>query len=144
MTTIEMIIDEICAECKNYFTVDTFFGKFTITDGVISLPSCIKDGQYYRIVGSIFNDGVYQAPTSDLTDETFDGAVWAMAVPPNVVALAAEIEEYNKSDAAQISPYTSESFGGYSYSRNTDSNGLPIQWKTVFVNKLNRYRRIHL
>lgn len=144
MTTVEMIIDEICAECKNYFTVGTFYDTFTITDGEISLSSSIKDGQYFRIVGSLFNDGVYQAHTSDLIDETFDGAVWAMAVPPNVVALAAEIEEYNKSEAAQISPYTSESFGGYSYSRNTDSNGLPIQWKTVFANKLNRYRRIHL
>lgn len=139
-----LIIDKICAECRNYFWTCKFYGVFDIVGGRISLPDAIQNGQYFRIIGSTFNDGVYQAPNVKLTDETFDGAIWAMAVPPTVIALAAEIDEYNNSDAAKISPYTSESFGGYSYTRNTTDNGLPFGWQTVFADKLKRYRRLHI
>ena len=55
-------------------------------------------------------------------DERFEGAVWALAVPPAVIALAGEITEWQeKNGEAVLSPYTSESFGGYSYTRATDA-----------------------
>ena len=139
-----MIITEICAELRNYFEVPNgrHFGKFEIRGGSIAPLDFLQDGQYFRIIGSLFNDGVHQYPASDLTDETFHGAVWSMAVPPAVIDLAAEIEEYNKSDAGKASPYTSESFGGYSYTKATDASGAPIGWQKAFASRLNNWRRL--
>lgn len=53
-------------------------------DGGITLPF-LQEGQYFRVVGSVFNDGLYQYPTKDMIDEIFDGAVWALAVPKAVL-----------------------------------------------------------
>ena len=137
-----MDLTNLCAELRNYFETKKRFGTFTISGGSISPSDFLQDGQYYRIVGSVFNDGVHRHPAHDLTDETFDGAVWAMAVPPAVVELAAEIEEYNKSDAGKASPYTSESFGGYSYTKATDASGTPIGWQKAFASRLNKWRKL--
>lgn len=137
------MLTELCAELRNYFVVKIHEGTFTINGGKIAPLEFIQENQYFRIVGSVFNDGVYQY-TADLvlTDEIFSGAVWSMAVPPSVIDLAAEIKKYNESDEAKPSAYTSESFGGYSYSKATDENGAPMGWKKVFASRLNKYRRI--
>ena len=137
-----MDLTNLCAELRNYFETKKRFGTFTISGGSISPSDFLQDGQYFRIVGSVFNDGVYRYPAHDLVDEVFNGAVWAMAVPPAVVELAAEIEEYNKSDAGKPSSYISENFGGYGYTKATDANGLPVGWKTVFKNDLKRWRKL--
>lgn len=156
------MIEEICRELNNWFdrksdgTDDRYFGTFTISDGAIDLSETdIMPNQYFRIVGSRFNDGVHKyepevgAPT--LTDETFNGAVWAMAVPPSVIALTTEIEawqnKYGTVDSPAMSPYTSESFGGYSYSKasRSSSNGADSgsgTWQSVFANRLNKYRKL--
>lgn len=137
------MLTEVCAEIRNYFVTEIHNGDFTISGGKISPLDFIQQNQYFRIVGSVFNDGVYQNTTDlQLTDERFNGSVWAMAVPPSVVALAAEIKAYNESDEAKPTAYTSESFGGYSYSKATDNNGAPIGWQKVFASRLNKYRRI--
>lgn len=137
------MLTELCAELRNYFVVKIHEGRFTIDGGKIAPLDFIQENQYFRIVGSVFNDGVYKNTTDlKLTDEIFSGSVWAMAVPPSVVALAEEIKKYNDSDEAKPSAYTSESFGGYSYSKATDENGSPIGWQKVFASRLNKYRRI--
>ena len=138
------MLTEVCAELRNYFVVKIHEGIFTIDGGKIAPLDFIQENQYFRIVGSVFNDGVYQYPATSLTDEVFEGSVWAMAVPPSVVALAEEIKKYNESDEAKPSAYTSESFGGYSYSKATDENGAPIGWKKVFASRLKPYRRINV
>lgn len=143
------MLTELCAELKNYFLrdrdADIHYGEYTISGGSIDLPFLL-DGQYFRIVGSVLNDGVYQYPTSDLTDEEFSGAVWAMAVPPAVVALAADIESWNEKNAeALASPYTSESFGGYSYTKAT-TGGVgtsgAFTWRDQFASRLAKWRRL--
>ena len=138
------MLTEICAELRNYFEVPNgrHFGKFTISGGSIAPLDFLQYGQYFRIIGSVFNDGVHQYPASDLTDEVFNGAIWAMAVPPSVIDLSAEIEEYNKSDSGKSSPYTSESFGGYSYTKATDANGAPIGWQKAFASRLSKWRKL--
>lgn len=145
------MLTELCAELKNYFLRDELkdihHGDYTISGGSVDLPFLIP-GQYFRIVGSVLNDGVYQYPASGLSDETFSGAVWAMAVPPAVVALAAEIEAWNaKNEETLSSPYVSESFGGYSYTKATTggvgTNGA-FTWKDQFGSRLNKYRRLHV
>ena len=137
------MMTEICAEIRNYFVSDIHNGTFEIVGGKITPLDFIQENQYFRIVGSVFNDGVYKYTDKlELTDEKFIGSVWSMAVPPSVIDLAEEIKAFNESDAGKPSPYTSESFGGYSYSKATDSNGVPLTWQKVFANRLNKYRRI--
>lgn len=139
-----MILTEICAEIRNYFEVPNgrHFGTFTISGGSIAPLDFLQEGQYFRIIGSVFNDGVHQYPAADLTDEVFHGAVWAMALPPSLIALSAEIEEYNKSDAGKASPYISENFGGYAYTKATDASGAPIGWKKAFASRLSKWRKL--
>lgn len=138
------MITEICAELRNWFVVPNgvHVQTYTISGGSITPLDFLQDGQYFRIIGSVFNDGVHQYPAADLTDEVFHGAVWAMALPPSLIALSAEIEEYNKSDAGKASPYISENFGGYGYTKATGSNGKVLTWKSVFADALNRYRKL--
>lgn len=140
---VDLPLFELCNEIKNFFVAKKYIGEFEIVGGKITPLDFLQKNQYFRIVGSVFNDGVYQN-TADLvlTDEVFSGSVWSMAVPPAVIDLAAEIKKYNESDEAKPSAYTSESFGGYSYSKATDENGAPIGWKKVFASRLNQYRRI--
>lgn len=138
------MLTEICAEIRNYFVREIHHGTFSISNGAIEPLDFLQEGQYFRIVGSVFNDGVYQYPNAELTDETFDGAIWAMGVPPSLIALASEIEEWTKSDAAKPSPYTSESFGGYSYTRATNAKGQAVTWQDAFSSRLNKYRRMNV
>ena len=137
-----MDLTNLCAELRNYFETKKRFGTFTISGGSISPSDFLQDGQYYRIVGSVFNDGVHRHPAHDLTDETFDGAVWAMAVPPAVVELLQKIQEFEAATANAPTAYTSESFGGYSDTKATDENGLPVGWRSVFKSELNRWRKL--
>ena len=99
----------------------------------------LQDGQYFRILGSVYNDGVYQYPAV-LTDEVFEGQIWAMRVPPAFIALSGEIDEYITKNAE--SPYTSESFGGYSYTKATGESGAPLTWRDVFASRLNAWRKL--
>ena len=137
-----MDLTNLCAELRNYFETEKRFGTFTISGGSISPSNFLQDGQYFRIVGSVFNDGVYRYPAHDLADETFKGAVWAMAVPPAVVELLHKIQEFEAAAANVPTAYISESFGGYSYTKATDENGLPVGWRSVFKSELNRWRKL--
>lgn len=141
------MLTEVCAEIRNYFLThrenDIHSGTFTISGGSLELDYLL-DGQYFRIVGSVLNDGVHQYPATDLRDETFEGSVWAMSVPRSVVELAEEIEGWIASNnKALSSPYTSESFAGYSYSKASGRNGSAgYSWQDQFATRLNAYRRL--
>ena len=132
------MIDEICASLHNYFAVDIVPGGYTVNDGEITLPF-VPAGQFFRVVGSVFCDGVYRCGDKLPADETFDGAIWALAIPPALEAVAAEIEEWKQKNAEVInSPYQSESFGGYSYTKGSDS----ASWQGVFAKRMNRWRKL--
>jgi hypothetical protein len=137
------VLFNLCKECRNWFCTenDMTFGTFSIQNRTIDLSDILQEGQYYRIVGSAFNDGVYRYPTEGLQDEDFDGAVWAMRIPQSFIDLANEVNEFIASEGA-MSPYTSESWGGYSYTKATDPNGSPVTWQTAFASKLNKWRKI--
>lgn len=137
------MITEICDLLRNYFVKEKIKGQFKIENGALIVPpDFLQENQYFRIVGSVFNDGVHKYPAERLVDEEFSGEVWAMAVPPTFIALAEKIKEYTESEQAKPSAYTSESFGGYSYSKATDENGAPLSWQKVFAKELNRWRKI--
>ena len=137
------MIDAICASLRNYFVVDIVDGEYTVQDGEITLPF-LAAGQFFRVVGSVFCDGVYRYGDKLPADETFDGAVWSMAVPPALEELAAEIEAWQTKNAEVItSPYQSESFGGYSYSKASGNNSYSkASWQSTFASRLNRWRKI--
>lgn len=139
------MLEQVLMNIRNWFTVDggIYSGTFTIKGGGITLPF-LADGQYFRIIGSVFNDGLHQYPAAGLVDEEFSGAIWALAIPPAVVDLADEISKWQtKNGEASTSPYQSESFGGYSYSKATDSaSGGAITWQSAFKRQLSVWRKI--
>ena len=145
------MLTELCQELHNWFVKEQHDGNFTISGGVLTAPFLVS-GQYYRIIGSIFNDGVhkYGDNKDTLIDETFDGAVWALAIPQAVINLAAEIAEwqtkYGVAGAAAMSPFNSESFGGYSYNKGstaaTSGAVSGASWQNAFASRLNMWRKL--
>lgn len=143
------MLNEICQELNNWFdryqprmhrAFEISGGRITDTD----FTDVIKPNQYFRIIGSVFNDGVYKyTDTLALTDELFVGSIWLMAVPKEIVDLAAEIDAWNqKYNESTTTPYTSESFGGYSYTKATTSSGKNVSWQSTFASKLNKWRKL--
>ena len=139
------MLEQVLMHLKNWFLVPGGIheGTYTIEDGGIALPF-LANGQYFRIFGSVFNDGLHQYPASDLKAETFEGTVWALSVPQAVIELAEEMDAWQKKNGdASVSPYQAESFGGYSYSKATDSaSGGAVTWQTAFRSRLNAWRKL--
>ena len=139
------MLEQVLLHLTNWFLVPCGIheGTYTIEDGGIALPF-LANGQHFRICGSVFNDGLHQYPAGDLKTETFDGTVWALNVPQAVIDLATEIEAWQKKNGdASVSPYQSESFGGYSYSKATDSaSGGAVTWQSAFRSRLNAWRKL--
>ena len=149
------MLTEICAEIKNYFTYenDKHIGDFSIIEGLI-VPSFDIPTDYIRIVGSHLNDGVHKLSDADLVDEgEFHGAVWVMSPPKAFLDLAKEIEDWQAKngalDSPAMSPFNSESFGGYSYSKSGGnasggSSSAGASWQAAFATRLTMYRRIRV
>ena len=139
------MLEQVLMNIRRWFTVEggIYSGTFTIKDGGITLPF-LADGQYFRICGSVFNDGLHQYNVLDLVDETFDGTIWALAIPKAVIELADEIGKWQeKNGEAASSPFSSESFGGYSYSKATDAEtGGAVTWQSAFKQQLSAWRKI--
>ncbi|MBQ4353604.1 MAG: hypothetical protein IJC71_01785 [Clostridia bacterium] len=160
------VMTSLCREVRNYFvrrTDDKIAGTFTVSEGVLTLSGgdlraetvSIMPGQYFRVIGSAFSDGVRQAPADGLAlplaDETFTGEIWLMAPPPDFLQLADEIAAWcEKYSEMTTSPYASESFGGYTYTlRGTskwrgDTSGTvtDVSWQNAFRRRLNHFRRM--
>ena len=140
------MLTEICQYIRNWFEVSRVFGTFKITDGVLTDGggmAPLSFGQYYRVVGSMFNDGVHQMGSDDTTlvDEEFTGAVWIMAIPPSFLALVKDIESWCTANRSVIdSPYQSESFGGYSYTKGGAAQGAT--WQGQFYARLSPWRKL--
>ena len=92
----ENTIFEVCNYLKNWFDRNQpkYFGNVSIINGALSETYDLKVGQYFRIVGSTLNDGVYHYPITTLTDETFNGTIWGMALPKPFIALLDDIEAW--------------------------------------------------
>ena len=142
------MLSELCGYLNNWFDKTRATGTFTIQHGELVTGDLeILDGQYIRIIGSVLNDGVYQYPISGLKDETFDGAIWLLAIPPEVIDLSDTIAawrmQHETADSAALSPFLSESFGGYSYTKAAGGQGgSGATWSDVFKGHLARWVRI--
>ena len=130
-------------------------GEYTIANGSITLPFLLS-GQRFRIKGSALNDGVYtygetvknddNTAAAGLKAETFTGEIWAMYPPKAALDAAAKASEWlEKYGEALSGPYTSESFGGYSYSKGatSESDGMPSgTWYGVPKSLLAQWRKV--
>ena len=135
-------------------------GAYRISDGMISPIDFLKDGQRFWITNSDLNDGVYtyhedviynddNTKAAGLSDEDFNGTICAMAVPPAVVALSGEINNWVENYGAIVSsPYSSEALPGvYSYSKavkGDQEGGGGYSWQDVFRDRLNQWRKVCL
>jgi len=122
-------IADVMRKCNNFFVYAHEAGDFAIVDGAITLPER-KPGQYYMISGSIFNDGVHDS-CEGLTDEKFYGVIKYLAIPQDFLNLVYEVQMWEqKYGAVADSPYKSESFGGYTYTKD-DSSGGALAWYDI-------------
>lgn len=146
------MLTEICEYLRNWFCEDSdkIIGNIVVGDSEITVPyGAIQPGQYIRIVGSVFNDGVWQYGEADFYPETYDGAVWLMRIPKSFIDLVTEIEnwqdKYGGVDSKAMSPFNSESFAGYSYSKSSGGSGevaSPTNWQGVFAARLSPWRKL--
>ena len=141
------MLEQILNFIHNFFVKEIRRGKFTIADGELQV-NFLQNNQYCKIVGSVFNDKVHKYTSGGLTDEVFEGEVWAMAVPPALISLASDIEAWvEKYGDAVNTPYQSESFGGYSYSKASGvgkdgSAKSAYGWRDIFGSQLNQWRKL--
>ena len=157
------MLQQVCEYIHNYFISKDgriprcWANDYTIADGMISPAVQLKEGQRFLIVGSDLNDGVYTYHESGITNdddaeavglqaEDFTGSIAAMAVPPAVIGLIGEINDWvAKYGAIVNSPYSTESVQGvYNYSKTTKSEeagGGGYSWQDVFKSRLNQWRK---
>jgi len=142
---VAQMLEDVLRYLKNWFASpeDKHYETYTVKNGGIELPF-LHEGQYFRVIGSTFNDGLYKYPANDMQDESFEGSVWALKVPPAVIALANEIAAWQEKNGEQaVGPFTSESFGGYSYTKAIDAKtGGAVTWESAFRSRLNKWRKL--
>lgn len=153
----ESTIFRVCSYLRNWFDRNQqhFTGIITVQNGALAETYGLNVGQYFRIVGSSLNDGVYQYPVTTLHDEEFNASIIGMAIPSAVIAIMDKIEawesEYRslstRDGRATMSPYNSESFGGYSYSKSSGGAGDSTKdksgtWQGAFGAELQPWRKM--
>ena len=138
------MLTQILTHLHNFFPDKTRYGTYTIADSALSVDF-LTPGQYYRIQGSIFNDGVHRHPAEDLEDETFTGTVTALKIPKAVQQLSRDVAAWQeKYGDAAASPYLSEQLGEYRYSKgSTFSKAMaPATWQVAFADRLRPWRKL--
>lgn len=141
------MLKEILDYIHNYFVKEVYRGNFKIESGSLNV-GFLLDGQYFKINGSVFNDGVHKYNDTEdvLRDEEFQGYIMTMAVPQDIINLDAEISSWvDKYGEVADSPYQSESFGGYTYTKASgsgSSSNPQVSWQDKFASRLNAYRKI--
>lgn len=140
------MLEELLRTLNNWFEKDSLAGTFKVVGGALLVPEgFLKEGQYLRVIGSTFNDGLSCWPVNDMVDEEFAGEVRALAVPPAVVSLSEQIEKWRADNQKALdAPYASESFGGYSYSKEgaSSSQNGSTGWRAHFSDQLNQWRKL--
>ncbi len=145
------MVEKIMAHIHNYFERTCYTGTFEIRDHVLIFDKLIE-GQYFRIVGSLLNDGVYINDDSlTLHDEVFEGCIYSLAPPKAFLELCSEIAEWTEKNKEAIdSPYPSENvIGVYSYTLKSASGGSGnsgkgnvSSWENQFYSPLNEWRKL--
>lgn len=137
--TLEMVM----RECNNFWEKCKYKGLVRIANGRI-VPDV--GSPYVFISGSASMDGVHSlfdgfldGVEKDFTDE-FDGTLWYLYPPNSFISIVKAAMEYDEKNPA--GSYISESFGHYSYSRASGSNGV-VTWQAAFADRLRPFRRMY-
>ena len=149
----ESTIFRVCSYLRNWFDRNQqhFTGIITIQNGALAETYGLNVGQYFRIVGSSTNDGVFKYPVTVLNDEIFNGSIIGMSIPLPVLEIMKKIEawetKYADVNGVNMSPFNSESFGGYSYSKSSGGAGDSTKdksgtWQGAFGAELQPWRKI--
>ncbi len=142
----------VMREVKNFFEISSETGGFSLAGGKIALKDKYKAGQYILLSGSLLANGVYKIAADEngvytlegaAVDEDWSGIVFGLAVPPDFVALCAEIKAFNDNPANAPSAITGETVKGhYTWSKATGANGTPAGWREVFRTRLQPFRKM--
>lgn len=132
------MLERVLRYLRNWFVQEVRSGDFAVENGGIALPF-LRDGQYYRVIGSALNDGVHRyGDGTELANEEFTGEVWALAVPPALLDTVERITEWERKNGdAAHSPYSQESFGGYTYTKSEKAG-----WERAFRSELSVWRKL--
>lgn len=150
----ENTIYRVCSYLRNFFnrSQSYYSGKVTIVNGALSHTYGLSANQFFLIDGSTKNDGVHLYPITTLEDESFNGVISGMGIPKAVIEIMDKIEaweaKYSSVDSVNMSPYNSESIGGfYSYNKSSGGSGDTSKdksgtWQGVFAAELSAWRKI--
>lgn len=147
-------VADVMRQCNNYFETGYRATNYSISGGVLSPSDALRPGMWIYISGSFFWDGVWRVGEGwsvdegwkldgagdGMPDDTFYGRVYFLAPPHEFLALCEEITAY--AEKAAVSPYQSESFGEYSYTKAQGKNGGILGWQEAFADRLRPYRRM--
>jgi hypothetical protein len=139
-------LTRICAKLKNHFLRNKYEGEFTLVSGTAPLE--LLDGQFFVIVNSNLNDGVFQNTAESLAKiqpETFTGRIWTMKVPVDFLELVEDIDMLNaKVEELGLldKGYASESFGGYTYSLQSGAPAYMQEWLRRINSGMSMYQKI--
>lgn len=149
------MLTQICQYLRNWFDTKSngtpyprYSGEFTIAEGEV-VSEVLADGQYIRIMDSLLNDGVHLVGSGGLKDEVFTGSIQLMSIPAPIIVADAWAETWMEknggADSSANSPYNSESFAGYSYSKGNNSKGqagVSVFDQAQFISMLAPWRKI--
>lgn len=143
-TTVMM---QVMDACRRHFIRSFYEREFDIVGGAIAGIQP-KAHELVIIKGSANHDGLWkvEAGADDsavlvdadaLGDETFVGKVFLVSPPLVFRDMCEGIDKWLEKNPD--SPMTSESFGGYSYTRATGAHGA-VTWQEAFAPALSMYR----
>lgn len=145
------ILEQVLYHLHNWFGRASISATgCTIADGALpaSIASSMVEGAWYRIEGSLLNDGLHKHTADNLQDETFDGTITMLAIPKALLLVVEDIGAWQTANGETVDgPYASESFGGYSYTLRSDGSsgaggGGLSGWRLAFRDRLNPWRKI--
>lgn len=145
------MLTEICAYLHNYFDYERHIGDIVVDSNTITCNGeeiVLEEGQHFALFRDRNPLGVFKQG-DELKDRTFYGAVWLMDVPDAILSAdewaATWLAKNGGADADTNSAYSSESFGGYSYSKSNNSSGKAgssIFDNAQFAKMLSPYRKL--
>jgi len=148
-----VMLERVLSHIHNWFERGTS-SVAGVSEGSLTPGPDVPSGAWYRLQGSLLNDGLHLHPADDLVDEEFNGTVTVLAIPRPLLQVVDEISQWVADTAgaeefARKAKFQSESFGGYSYTLRGDLNasqsadGRSLSgWRAKFAQDLNPWRRI--
>lgn len=141
------MLTKVCRYLKNFFVKENHIGYITVSDGKVFCDGSeisMQEGQLFALVRTHYVFGTY-AYGDELEDSEFDGAVWIMDVPADVLDAVELMTEWETANGGvdNLSPYQSESFGGYSYTKASSGGkvGASVFDIAEFASVLNPYKK---